>query len=279
MSKPKTSDQNNSAAPTIPQTMALQGPALFDLVIPSNNRQAKPIEKKIITEKTNANPKENALIPSTGRKKTKDTISNYNDMTVSTNSSGKQNINRNQKNTYIQCNLSFEDESKNYLDSSFIKQVNLAPEEFEQILLFVEEVEQKRRKQEREEQERRSWAVIQKIANQAGGQEFLEEHCISQVEDEESGQEQWVQSIMVMKAEGEAEEISQSLNFYNPQHSWILENWLSKQATSWTVKRYSSSSNQVIYQVSFGFPDQTFLEAEGPNREGAILAVAEDLYD
>ena len=75
----------------------------------------------------------------------------------------------------------------------------------------------------------------------------------------------------------EAQEICQKLNFYNPQHSWILESWLSQQASSWMVKRYSPNADQILYQVSFGFPDQTFLEAEGPSREGSIVAVAEDL--
>lgn len=276
MAKPKNIEVTNaSAAVQNTGNLSIQGPALIDLAIPSNNRSIKPIEKKIITEK--AAPKETPSTLSLGRKKINSRESNL--MVQATNEESSKVVNKQNNNTFIQCQFKFEDESKSYLEVPFNKTVNLAPEELEEILLFIEDVEQKRKKQEKEQQEKRSWAIIQKIASQSEGQQFLEEHCISNVVDEETKQEEWVQSIVVMKADGEAEEISQPLNFYNPQHSWILENWLSKQAVSWMVKRYSSNNDQVIYQVSFGFPDQTFLEAEGPSREGSILAVAEDLYD
>ncbi len=178
----------------------------------------------------------------------------------------------------INCKLELNDTSSNYLEDTVNKQFQLSPEELEELLLFVEQVELKRRKEEKSKQENRSWAIAKKIYEQAGGDEFLTENAIiCSVNDK--NQEEWHQTILINQSEEnqEAQEICQKLNFYNPQHSWILESWLSQQASSWMVKRYSPNADQILYQVSFGFPDQTFLEAEGPSREGSIVAVAEDL--
>lgn len=172
----------------------------------------------------------------------------------------------------ISCQLTIKDESRNYLENPISKQISLNPEELEELLVFAEEIEEKRRKQEKAKQEGRSWKIAKKIAACQGGKEFLNEHSLS------NNQEEWSQNLLIVKDENNQEEISQPLNFYLPQHSWILEAWLSQQASSWTVRRYCPNG-QIIYQVSFGFPDQTFLEAEGPSREGAILAIAEDLLE
>ncbi len=178
----------------------------------------------------------------------------------------------------INCKLELNDNTNNYLEDTVNKQFQLSPEELEELLLFVEQVELKRRKEEKSKQENRSGAIAKKIHGQAGGSEFLTQNAIiCSVNDK--NQEEWHQTIFINQSEQnqEAQEICQKLNFYNPQHSWILESWLSQQASSWMVKRYSPNADQILYQVSFGFPDQTFLEAEGPSREGSIVAVAEDL--
>lgn len=174
----------------------------------------------------------------------------------------------------IQCQFNIRDESRQYLENPISRQISLNPEELEELLVFASEIEQKRRKQEKDQQEKRSWVIAKKINNCKNGKEFLNEHSIAcNAENNE-----WSQNLLIVKDENNQEEIGQALNFYMPQHSWILESWLSQQASSWTVRRYCPNE-QIIYQVSFGFPDQTFLEAEGPSREGAILAIAEDLLE
>jgi hypothetical protein len=179
----------------------------------------------------------------------------------------------------ISCKLELNDNTNNYLEDTVNKQFQLSADELEELLLFVEQVELKRGKEEKSKQEKRSSAIAKKIYGQAGGDEFLTENAIICSVNDKNQEEEWHQTIFINQSEQnqEAQEICQKLNFYNPQHSWILESWLSQQASSWMVKRYSPNADQILYQVSFGFPDQTFLEAEGPSREGSIVAVAEDL--
>lgn len=180
---------------------------------------------------------------------------------------------------FVDCQINISDITQKYIDAPIARKIQLSPDELEDLMMFVEEIEYKRHQQEKQEQEKRSWGVAQKIIEQEGGTEFLEQHNISYITSEDGEIEEWIQSLTVVKDSGESDEISQPLNFYGPQHNWILESWLSQQATSWTVRRYNQTDEQIIYQVSFGFPDQTFLEAEGPSREGAIMAVAEDLLN
>ena len=173
---------------------------------------------------------------------------------------------------YVDCQISIQDESNTYLGNPISRQISILPDELEDLILFIEQVEERRRTQEKQGQEKRSADIAKKIASQKLGIQFLRESSILS----DDGGETWNQIISISGQNGD-EEIAQVLNFQNPQHSWILETWLSQQAVSWTIKRYSPTPEQIIYQVSFGFPDQTFLEAEGPSREGSILAVAEDL--
>ncbi len=179
----------------------------------------------------------------------------------------------------INCKLELKDSSNNYLEDTLNKQFQLSPEELEELLLFVEQVEIRRNKEEKSKQEKRSWEIAKRISAQDKGNEFLTGNAIICSLNDKNQEEEWNQTIFInqLDQDQEAQEICQKLNFYNPQHSWILESWLSQQASSWMVKRYSPNADQILYQVSFGFPDQTFLEAEGPSREGAIVAVAEDL--
>ncbi|MDJ0626270.1 MAG: hypothetical protein QNJ31_07900 [Candidatus Caenarcaniphilales bacterium] len=165
---------------------------------------------------------------------------------------------------------------ENIPESKSSQTIKLTSEELEDLVSFIEEIQRIRQQEEKEEQEKRSAIIAKKISVQDDGSEFLQEHNISSISEEENS-ETWVQSLNIMKDSGESEEISQPLNFYSPQHSWILENWLSELSTSWSVRRYNQSENKIVFQISFGFPDQTFIEAEGPSREGAIMAVAEDL--
>jgi hypothetical protein len=174
----------------------------------------------------------------------------------------------------IDCKISLNDETDKYFDSPLVKNIRLTPEEFEDLLMYVEQIQVKRRQEEKIIQEKKSTQLANKIAKTEVGKEFLESYGIVQYD--QSGK--WFQSIKVSKDDDDQDELNQVLNFYNPQHSWILENWLSNQSVSWVVKRYSKSEDEIVYQISFGFPDQTFLEAEGPTREGAIFAVAEDLF-
>ncbi|MDX1918275.1 MAG: hypothetical protein SFT81_03945 [Candidatus Caenarcaniphilales bacterium] len=177
----------------------------------------------------------------------------------------------------VDCTISLDDESKQCLAESLTRCLKLNQDELEQLIAFLDEVELRRKKQQREKQERRSAQIARKIHATNGGGLYLSENAIvfSQTT---ADNEDWYQFVTIDKGNGDIEEISQTLNFFNPQHSWILENWLSQQSVSWTVRRsYNLETEQVIFQVSFGFPNQTFLEAEGPSREGAIVSIAEDL--
>ncbi|MDX1919808.1 MAG: hypothetical protein SFU25_03625 [Candidatus Caenarcaniphilales bacterium] len=248
--------------------IAIQGPTMIDLA--ANQKAIKVVEKK---NEVRLAPKESAATVSFGRKKRN--ASQQTPAEIVSEASQKAYT----PSELIQCQIKINDESQQYLETPFARQVNLAPEELEELLLFVEGVEQKRKKQEKEQQEKRSWQIAQKIFGQQGGAQFLEENNLVFANNAETSIQEWYQSLTIMKADQEQEEVSQPLNFFNPQHSWILENWLSQQAVSWTVRRYNQNNDQIVYQVSYGFPDQTFLDAEGPSREGAIMAVAEDLME
>jgi hypothetical protein len=256
-----------------------QSPALIELPMPNANianasqRAATVIERKFV----NVQQKDTPPTLSFGRKKPQQAEAQV-QQTPAEIISEVADKRIQDSNCCVQCHLVLQDESNNYLDTPISKQTTLNAEELEELLVFIEGVESRRKKQEKEQQERRSWAIAKQICAQPGGNEFLQEHSIN-CQNTEGSQEEWYQCITLVKPEGDSEEVQQALNFYNPQHSWILESWLSQQAVSWTVRRYSPNAEQIIYQVSFGFPDQTFLEAEGPSREGAILAVAEDLLE
>ncbi len=243
-------------------------PALIEFHIPAAAQKAVAVADKRSTPSEKPAQKETPSTVSFGRKR----ISNQESVETVTEQRQKAN------NSFLHCQFLIEDPEANYIDGPIAKQISLDGEEFEELLAFIEVVEKRRRKQEKEQQEKRSWAIAKKIYQQESGKEFLSDNSISCSANNETGLEEWHQGITITKHDG-IEEVNQPLNFYNPQHSWLLESWLSQQAVSWTVRRYCPSPEQIIYQVSFGFPDQTFLEAEGPSREGSILAVAEDLLD
>ncbi len=257
----KQKSQSDNAAPSLIEIPSPNGQKNSILTLNKNGDSAKP------------SVKEAASTISLGRKKP-----NQQTPAEIVSEVAEKKINQNNSNVYVQCQFLLQDESCTCLEAPVSKQINLTPDELEEFLAFAEEIEQRRRKQEKEQQEKRSWAIAKKICAQPGGTQFFSEHSIACLSNSE-GCEEWCQNLTVIKPDGNAEEISQPLNFYNPQHSWLLENWLSQQAVAWTVKRYCPNPEQVLYQVSFGFPDQTFLEAEGPSREGSILAVAEDLLE
>jgi hypothetical protein len=277
MSNPKNPNDSNRSIANI-----MQSPSMIDLSISPKNSPRNGVqgvlEKKM--ERANADNSIQSVFTSNifGRKKSNSPEAANDQANAQTPAEIIQEVSQksNSQNTqqFIQCQIKMNDESRQYLDGPFVRQINLAPNELEELLVFIENVEYRRKQQEKAQQERRSCQIAGKIFGQKNGNDFLQSNNIFCNPENELN---WVQSLTIVKSEQEREEVSQPLNFFTPQHSWILENWLSQQALSWSVKRYNQGNDQVVYQVSYGFPDQTFLDAEGPSREGAIVAVAEDL--
>lgn len=247
--------------------VAVQTPSMIDLAM--SPKGIKVAEKR---SEVKVPPKDTAVTIPFGRKKK---VASQTPAEIISEASQKPYA----QSSFIQCQIKINDETQQYLEAPIVRQISLAPNELEELLQFAETIEQKRKQQEKELQESRSWQIAQKIFSQPGGAQYLEENNLVFANNEETSLQEWYQSLTIVKADEEAEEVSQPLNFFNPQHSWILENWLSQQSVSWTVRRYNQNSDQIVYQVSYGFPDQTFLDAEGPSREGAIMAVAEDLME
>ncbi|HEY9885652.1 MAG TPA: hypothetical protein V6C96_00180, partial [Vampirovibrionales bacterium] len=185
---------------------------------------------------------------------------------------GKSQNTAEKKDNALLCQMRIIDPSERMFDSPLVKQVNLKEEECDELIGFLDLIAQRRQEEERQQQEDRSAVIADKIYGQLNGQVFFEEQNIKQNNDRS-----WSQSITIVK-ENSSEEFSQPLNFFNPQHSWILESFLSHQANSWMVRRFHTKEDQLVFQVSFGFPDQTYIESEGLVREEAIVLVAEDLY-
>lgn len=173
---------------------------------------------------------------------------------------------------YIECQISIKDDNR-YLKNPIVKNVCILPNELDDLILFFEQIEKRRKTKEKEMEEKKSAQLAKKIVSKKGGAEFLSTNSIVSDDNGES----WHKVISLEMSGREEEIIAQVLNFHNPQHSWILETWLSEQATSWVVKRQISNRNQIMFHISYGFADNTSLEAESPSREGAILAIAEDL--
>lgn len=149
--------------------------------------------------------------------------------------------------------------------------------ELEQLDEFVKEIENICKKEQEDRQQKRSQKLTDKIASNSEGARFLAENMIVK-----GANNIWYRVIKTFSktpdGRDEVKEMYQNLNFFIPDHSWVLEKWICNRAFSWSIKRVNNREDKCSYQVSFGFPDQSFLEAEGPTKEGSIVALAEDLF-
>jgi|GEM_PF-6650350 len=183
----------------------------------------------------------------------------------------------------IDCTVSLQTNNPKNLEFSQEK-ISLSFQEYEQLKNLFKLSSQRRINQKAKKQELRSSAILEKIkAKESNTQSlFFKENRIIFSEEKQK----WCYISRtnfnedLSEYEHSQKETLETINFFFPEYSWLLEIWLAKQTDSFSIKRFNGqehSSNKPVYQISFGLSNQNFIEVEAPNKESCLIAVAEDL--